>query len=106
MRVFALYAGAAFCEIAGCYAYWVALRQQGQWLWLAAGTALLMAFAVLLAFIPAAYAGRAFAAYGGVYVAASLVWMATVEGGRPDGADLAGAALVLAGAGIILLWPR
>ena len=48
-------------------------------------------------------AGRAYAAYGGVYIAASLLWLWVVEGQAPTVWDLSGAALCLAGAGIILV---
>lgn len=59
-------------------------------LWLVAGLASLAAFAWLLARAPSDFAGRAYAAYGGVYVAASLAWLWVVEGQRPDGRDVAG----------------
>ena len=51
-------------------------------------------------------AGRAFAAYGGVYICASLVWMALVEKTTPDRWDVLGGAVCLIGAGIILFGPR
>jgi small multidrug resistance family-3 protein len=41
-------------------------------------------FAYALTRVDAAFAGRAYAAYGGIYVAASLVWLRAVEGVRPD----------------------
>jgi small multidrug resistance family-3 protein len=56
--------------------------------------------------VEADHAGRAFAAYGGVYIAASLVWLWLVEGTRPDRWDLIGAAICLIGAAVILLGPR
>jgi drug/metabolite transporter superfamily protein YnfA len=37
-------------------------------------------FGWLLAQVDAGFAGRAFAAYGGVYIAASLLWMWGAEG--------------------------
>ena len=49
---------------------------------------------------------RAYAAYGGVYIAASLAWLWLIEGSRPDRWDLIGAAICLVGAGVILLGPR
>ncbi|RWF53121.1 MAG: hypothetical protein EOS47_34175, partial [Mesorhizobium sp.] len=49
---------------------------------------------------------RAYAAYGGIYIAASLGWLRLVEGVRPDRWDLAGAAICIAGASVILLAPR
>lgn len=66
----------------------------------------LIVFAVLLTRIPTDAAGRAFAAYGGVYIAASLVWLWLVEQRPPDRWDLIGATLCLTGAAVILFGPR
>ena len=74
--------------------------------WLLPGVVSLVVFAFALTRVDAAFAGRAFAAYGGVYVAASLAWMWAVEGARPDRYDMMGATLCLIGAAIILLAPR
>ena len=97
---------AALAEIAGCFAAWAWLRQGAPALWLLPGAFALAAFALLLTRIPADFAGRAFAAYGGVYIVASLGWMALVEGRRPDAWDVAGGAICLVGAGVILFAPR
>ena len=75
-------------------------------LWLAPGCLALALFAYLLALVPSEAAGRAYAAYGGVYILASLLWMQVAEGVRPDRYDLLGAAVCLAGAAIILFAPR
>ncbi len=96
---------AALLEIGGCYAFWAWWRGASP-AWLVLGVAALLGFAAVLALAPAAQAGRAFAAYGGVYIVASLGWMWLVERVRPDGWDLAGAALCLAGAAVIVLAPR
>ena len=72
----------------------------------APGILSLVVFAVLLTRIDAAFAGRAYAAYGGVYIAASLMWLWLIEGARPDRWDLIGAAICLAGAALILFGPR
>lgn len=98
--------GAAVAEIAGCYAVWAWLRLGRSPLWLVPGAASLALFAFLLTRIDAPAAGRAYAAYGGIYVAVSLVWLLAVERVRPDRWDLAGAALCLLGAGVILFAPR
>ncbi len=100
-----LYPLAALAEIAGCFAIWAWWRGASAW-WMLPGMASLALFAWLLAQVEAGFAGRAYAAYGGVYIAASLLWMWGAEGQRPDLWDLAGAALCLAGAGIILAAPR
>ena len=70
------------------------------------GVLSLALFAFLLTRVDAAFAGRAFAAYGGVYIAASLAWLWAVEGARPDRSDVIGGAVCLAGAALILWGPR
>jgi small multidrug resistance family-3 protein len=70
------------------------------------GLASLALFAWLLTFADSAFAGRAYAAYGGVYIAASLAWLWAVEGARPDRWDAIGALVCLAGAALILFGPR
>ena len=60
----------------------------------------------LLTLAPAEQAGRAYAAYGGVYIVASLLWLWLAEGHAPDRWDLIGGALALVAAGIILFAPR
>ena len=103
--IFGFYVVAAVTEITGCCAVWAWWRGASVW-WLMPGALALAVFALALALTPPAHAGRSFAAYGGVYIAASLAWMWLVEGARPGFADLAGAALALAGAAVILWGPR
>ena len=75
----ATYALAAVAEIAGCFAVWAWLRLNASVLWLIPGAIALGLFAWLLTKIDVAFAGRAYAAYGGIYIAASLLWMWLVE---------------------------
>lgn len=103
---YVLYAAAALAEIAGCFSFWAWWRLDKSPLWLFPGLASLALFGFLLALVDANAAGRAYAAYGGIYIAASLGWLWLVEGVRPDRWDLAGAALCVAGASLILLAPR
>lgn len=63
-------------------------------------------FAYFLTLVETDFAGRAFAAYGGIYIAASLTWLWMVEDTVPDRWDLAGATICLFGAAVILLGPR
>ncbi|MFA9460310.1 YnfA family protein [Thiohalorhabdus methylotrophus] len=106
LRPLGYYLGAALFEIGGCFAFWAWLRLDRSALWLVPGLVALAAFAFLLTRIDADFAGRAYAAYGGVYIASSLLWLWTVEGQTPDRWDGIGAAVCLVGAGIILLAPR
>lgn len=101
-----VYIAAALSEIAGCFAFWAVLRHGAHAGWIAAGVVSLIVFAWLLTLVEAEAAGRAYAAYGGVYVAASLVWLWAVEGVRPDRWDLVGSAICVAGAAVVLFGPR
>jgi small multidrug resistance family-3 protein len=102
-----LYAvAAALAEIAGCFAFWAWLRLEKSVWWVLPGLVSLALFAFLLTRIESAFAGRTYAAYGGVYIAASLAWLAFVEGQRPDRWDLIGAVVCLAGAAVILFAPH
>lgn len=98
-----LYLFAALAEIAGCFAFWAWWRLDRSVLWLIPGVASLILFAGALALVEQAAAGRTFAAYGGVYIVASLAWLWGVEGVPPALTDWIGAGLCLAGVGVILI---
>ena len=106
MRTPLSYLIAALTEIGGCFAFWAWWRLGRSALWLAPGVVALALFAWALAQVESPVAGRAFAAYGGVYITASLAWLWAVEGVRPDRWDALGAGLGLVGAAVILLAPR
>ena len=100
------YVGAAIAEIAGCFAFWAWLRLDRSAWWLAPGMIALALFAYLLTLVESSAAGRAYAAYGGIYIVASIAWLWLIEGYRPDRWDIYGAAICLVGASIILFAPR
>ena len=100
------YIGAALAEIAGCFAFWAWLRLDKSAWWLVPGVAALVLFAWLLTLVDSDAAGRAYAAYGGIYITSALLWLWIVEGVRPDRWDLGGALLCLAGAAVILFGPH
>lgn len=98
----AVYVAAAIAEIAGCFAFWAWLRQGKSAWWLIPGTLVLAAFAYLLTRIDVGFAGRTYAAYGGVYIVASLAWLWLAEGLRPNAWDVVGAGLAVIGTVVIL----
>lgn len=105
MKTAVLFVLTAAAEIGGCYLPYLWLREgRSAWL-LVPGAACLALFAWLLTLHPTG-AGRTYAAYGGVYVAAAVLWMWGVEGRRPDRWDLIGGAVCLIGTGIIVFAPR
>ncbi|MET1078284.1 MAG: YnfA family protein [Pseudomonas sp.] len=97
---------AALFEIGGCYAFWSWLRLGKSAWWLLPGLLSLTLFALLLTRVEAAYAGRAYAAYGGLYIVTSLGWLWLIERSRPLLSDWLGAALCVLGAVVVLLGPR
>ena len=105
LRSAALFAVAAVAEIGGGYLMWRWLRD-GRGVAVGVAGAGLLAFYGAVATRQAAAFGRTYAAYGGVFIVASLLWGWWADGNRPDMPDAAGAALCLLGAGIIMFWPR
>lgn len=93
---------AALLEIAGCFAFWVWIRRGQSAAIAMLGIISLCGFAFALTRVDSVFASRAYAAYGGIYIAAALGWLWLVERQRPTSTDLLGVALALAGARIII----
>lgn len=96
------FTAAAILEILGCFTFWLWLRRGASPAIAAFGIVSLIGFAVALTRVDAAFAGRAYAAYGGIYIAASLVWLWLIEGQQPTGSDLLGAGIAIIGALVIV----
>jgi len=104
-NVFLLFVVTAAAEIADCYLPYLWLRKAAPvWILIPAAMSLVL-FVWLLSLHPHA-AGRTYAAYGGVYVAAALAWLWAVDGVRPDRWDILGVALCLLGMAVIYFGPR
>ncbi|MBB4238394.1 YnfA family protein [Rhizobium esperanzae] len=101
-----IYAFAAVFEISGCFTFWAWLKLEKPLWWLAPGMVSLALFAWLLTLVPSEAAGRTFAAYGGIYIVASLAWLWLIEARVPDRYDIGGALICLAGTSLILFGPR
>jgi small multidrug resistance family-3 protein len=106
MKSLLWYVIAAAGEIGGCFAFWAWLRMHKSPLWTVAGVVSLILFALALTRVDSSNAGRAYAAYGGIYILSSLLWLWGVENTRPDRWDVLGATVCLVGASIILFGPR
>jgi small multidrug resistance family-3 protein len=96
------FAVAAILEIVGCFTFWLWLRRGSSPAIAALGVLSLIGFAITLTRVDAAFAGRAYAAYGGIYIAASLAWLWLVEGQQPTASDMAGAGIAIVGALVIV----
>ena len=106
MQTSFIYLAAAIAEITGCFAFWAWLRLEKSVWWLFPGVLALICFAYLLTLVDSPLAGRAYAAYGGVYIVSSLLWLWIIEGAKPDRWDAIGAALCIIGAIVIIAAPR
>ena len=101
-----LFALAAVFEIGGAWLVWQGVREDRGLLWMGAGAISLGLYGFVATVQPEAEFGRVLAAYGGVFVAGSLLWGAVVDGFRPDRFDLTGAAVCLIGVAVIMYAPR
>lgn len=101
-----IYVGAAFFEILGCFSFWNYFKLHKTPYWLLIGLLSLIVFAFLLTKVQIDFAGKSYAIYGGIYIAASLFWMYFVEHQIPDKWDIVGSIVCVFGALIILITPR
>jgi small multidrug resistance family-3 protein len=105
-RSLALFAVAALFEIGGAWLVWQGVREHRGWLWTVAGAAALALYGFTATLQPDTHFGRILAAYGGIFVAGSLLWAALADGYHPDRFDITGALICLAGMAVIMYAPR
>jgi small multidrug resistance family-3 protein len=105
-RSIALFAAAALAEIAGAYLIWIGLREGKGPLAVLAGAFALALYGLIAAQQPSSEFGRVLAAYGGVFVAGSLLWGVAFDGFQPDRYDVAGVIICLAGVAVIMYGPH
>ncbi|TQL02618.1 YnfA family protein [Cellulomonas sp. SLBN-39] len=105
-RSIVLFVAAALLEIGGAWLVWQGVREHKGWLWIGAGVIALGAYGFVATLQPDASFGRILAAYGGVFVAGSLLWGMVVDGFRPDRWDVTGALICLVGVAVIMYAPR
>ncbi|MEU8322385.1 YnfA family protein [Nonomuraea sp. NPDC048881] len=106
IRSLLLFALAALAEIGGAWLIWQGVREQRGLLWIGGGVVALGLYGFVATLQPDANFGRILAAYGGVFVAGSLVWGMVADGFRPDRWDVIGALICLVGVLVIMYAPR
>ena len=106
LRSIGLFIAAAVAEIGGAWLIWQTVREDRSWWFAAVGMAALVVYGFIATFQPDANFGRILAAYGGVFVAGSLLWGVVADGFRPDRYDIGGAIICLVGVGLIMYAPR
>jgi small multidrug resistance family-3 protein len=100
-----LFVAAGLCEIGGGYLVWLWLREDKSLWYALAGASVLILYGIIPTLQPAHF-GRVYAAYGGIFVALSILWGWKVDNIAPDRFDLIGGLICLAGVGVIMYWPR
>lgn len=106
VRSVVLFVLAAVAEIGGAWLVWQGVREHKGLLWMGAGVVALGIYGFVATLQPDANFGRILAAYGGVFVAGSLVWGVLLDGFRPDRWDVIGALICLIGVAVIMYAPR
>ena len=106
LKSIALFGLAALFEIGGAWLVWQGIREHRGWLWAATGVIALGAYGFVATLQPDANFGRILAAYGGEFVAGSLLWAMVLDGFRPDRWDITGASIALIGVAVIMYGPR
>jgi small multidrug resistance family-3 protein len=100
-----LFVLAGICEIGGGYLVWLWLRE-GKSFWFGiVGIAVLGLYGIVPTLQPVNF-GRAYAAYGGIFIVLSVLWGLIVDRVAPDRFDLLGGWIALLGVLIIMYAPR
>jgi small multidrug resistance family-3 protein len=105
-RSILLFILAAIAEIGGAWLIWQGVREHRGSIWIGAGVVALGIYGFVATLQPDSAFGRILAAYGGIFVAGSLLWGMALDGYRPDRWDITGALICLAGVGVIMYAPR
>lgn len=105
LKSISYYLVAGFFEIGGGYLIWLWLRE-GRPIWYGClGAIILILYGVVPTLQPANF-GRVYAAYGGIFIALSILWGWKIDHVVPDRLDLIGGFIALIGVFIIMYWPR
>ena len=106
LRSIALFVAAAVAEIGGAWLVWQGVREHKGLVWIGGGVLALGLYGFVATLQPDAHFGRILAAYGGVFVAGSLLWGMVADGFEPDRWDVSGALICLVGVAVIMYAPR
>lgn len=105
LQSFLFFTLAGLFEIGGGWLIWLWIKGGRTWFFGLAGMLLLIGFGLIMTLVPANF-GRAYAAYGGIFVIMSLLWGWGIDTHPPDLYDIAGTMMILLGVGMMLYWPR
>ncbi|MCR8964010.1 YnfA family protein [Brevibacillus halotolerans] len=101
-----LFITAGLAEIGGGYLVWLWLREAKPAWYGLVGSIILIAYGIIPTLQRFPTFGRVYAAYGGVFIILAIIWGWLVDKKTPDMYDWLGAAICIAGVGVILWAPR
>ncbi len=101
----ALFLAAAIAEIGGGYLVWLWIRRHKGAVIALVGAGILFLYGIIPTLQPANF-GRVYTAYGGIFIAMSIIWGVVVDKKRPDRYEIMGSAIAVCGAAIIFYFPR
>ncbi|UOE52943.1 YnfA family protein [Mucilaginibacter sp. SMC90] len=105
LRSVSVFVLAGLFEIGGGYLVWQWLRE-GKPVWYGMIGAFILAMYGVVATWQTVSFGRAYAAYGGIFILMALIWAWKVDGFKPDRWDVIGSLIAVIGACIIIYMPR
>ncbi len=106
LRTLGLFTVSAFAELLGSWLVWQGVREHRGLIWVGIGIAASGVYPLAATLQADPDFGRILAAYGGVFVAGSLVWGMAVDGFKPDRYDTVGVVICLLGVCVIMFGPR
>lgn len=105
IRIIGLFVAAGIAEISGVYLIWQWVRDDKPVFWGLFGLVALFVYSWIQTLQTFDF-GRAFAAYGGVFVSLALLWGWGVDEHTPDRWDWIGVSIILIGVATIVYAPR
>lgn len=96
---------AALAEIGGGYLIWLWRRQNKKIIFGIVGGIILFTYGIIPTLQPSNF-GRIYAAYGGFFIIASILWGIMADKKRPDKYEVIGSMVAVLGAVIIFYGPR
>lgn len=96
---------AAFLEISGGYLIWLWRREQRSMRFGLYGGMILFFYGIIPTLQSSSF-GKVYAAYGGIFIVASIIWGKLIDKKSPDRYEIVGGLIVLLGVFIIFYVPR
>ena len=92
-------------EIGGGYLIWKWIKTHKGKILGFVGALVLFSYGIIMTFQPTNF-GKAYAAYGGIFIVFSIIWGYWVDKKKPDRFEIIGSVIVLIGVAVMFYLPR